>query len=180
MIVRSAAILLAALFSIASLASAQVDTTQPATTQPAGQTAAGVSLQVAGKVPTPLNLSMDQLAAMDHVTVTVKGHNGGEVSYRGVALVTILKAAGLSFEKMAAARAAAGMCVIVTGSDGYRVLFSMGELDPQFEDRSIILADTQDGNPLDAARGPLEIVAPNEAAHARWVHQVVSLTVAQP
>jgi DMSO/TMAO reductase YedYZ molybdopterin-dependent catalytic subunit len=173
MLARFATILLAALLS---LAPTQINAAQPSATQPSAPT----SLQVIGKVPTPLTLSMDQLAALDHVTVTAKNHKGDPVTYRGIPLVAILKAAGMSFDKMSAARAAAGMCVVVTGADGYKVVFSVAELDPQFEDRSIILADAQDGKPLDAAHGPLQIIAPDEAAHGRWVHQVVSLTVAQP
>jgi DMSO/TMAO reductase YedYZ molybdopterin-dependent catalytic subunit len=173
---KSAAIALSLLW-IASLAAAQVDATQPS---PAPATMPSGGLQVLGKVPHSLSLTFDQLAAMDHVTVTVKGREGDQLSYSGVPLEEILKSAGLEFGHMSTARAAAGMCVIVTGSDGYRVVYSMAELDSQFQKRLVVLADGRDGKPLDPTEGPLRIVAPDETVHARWVKQVISLTVAEP
>jgi DMSO/TMAO reductase YedYZ molybdopterin-dependent catalytic subunit len=165
---------LAAALALGAIESARADLSS-ATTASAGAAA----LDVGGKVPHFLHLSMADIAAMDHVTVSVTSGKS-TVSFSGVPLIALLKAAGLSFDQMKDARASADLCVIVGAADGYKVVFSLAELDPQFEDAQVILADQQNGRPIDAAHGPLRIVAPHEAAHARWVHQVTSLTVVQP
>ena len=65
--------------------------------------------------------------------------------------------------------------LLVEAADGYRVAFSLAEVDPAFSERDIILADKRDGKPLDAKEGPLRIVAPGDERPARWVRQVTAL-----
>lgn len=168
----------AAIISLSLMYTAPFVQADSAATQPS--TAPGAALQVLGKVPHPLSLSLDQLAAFDHVTVNVNDRKGNPVSYRGVPLEEILKAAGVQFGQMSTARSDAAMCLVVSAADGYKVLFSLAELDPQFQKHLVVLADEQNGKPLDPAFGPLRIIAPDEAVHARWVRQVLSLTVAEP
>ena len=67
----------------------------------------------------------------------------------------------------------------MTAHDGYRVLFALPELDPDFTDNSqqIILADTADGKPLGDKQGPVRIVVPQEKKGARWIRMVESIEV---
>jgi hypothetical protein len=44
--------------------------------------------------------------------------------------------------------------VVAEAADGYRVVFSLAELDPGIRDSDVIVADTLDGTPLDAKHGP--------------------------
>jgi DMSO/TMAO reductase YedYZ molybdopterin-dependent catalytic subunit len=171
---RFAAIILLVLCGISSRAAAEP------TTQPSTQPGDAVLLHVGGKVPHPLNLSLDQLVDLQHITETVADRKGNSLSYRGIPLEIILKLAGLKFGGMSTARAAAGMCLIAKGADGYKAVFSLAELDGQFRKSLVILADRENGKPFDSASGPLKIVAPDDAIHARWVHRVVSITVAEP
>jgi hypothetical protein len=67
--------------------------------------------------------------------------------------------------------------LIVEAADGYQAIFALPELDPAFTDRIILLADHKDGNSLSISEGPLRIVAPDEKRHARWVRQVIALTI---
>lgn len=67
--------------------------------------------------------------------------------------------------------------VVAEASDGYRVVFSLAELDSDFLDSEVIVADTLDGAPLGAKQGPFKIVAPREKWPARWVRMLKSLTV---
>ena len=69
------------------------------------------------------------------------------------------------------------MTVLVAGSDGYRVAFSLAELEPELTDRVILLADTKDGEPLPPREGPFRIIVPGEKRPARWVRQVSTVTV---
>ena len=67
--------------------------------------------------------------------------------------------------------------VVVTGADGYRVVFGIAELDPAFTDRVAILADRKDDAPLPANAAPFQLVITGEKRPARWVRQVVSIEV---
>ena len=67
--------------------------------------------------------------------------------------------------------------VVAEAEDGYRVVFSLAELDSGITDSDLIVADTMDGNPLGEKVGPLRIVAPHEKRPARWVRMLKSLTV---
>jgi hypothetical protein len=62
-------------------------------------------------------------------------------------------------------------------SDGYRVIFSLPELDADFQDSEVIVADTMNGAPLDDKAGPFRIVAPHDKRPARWIRMLRSLTV---
>ena len=60
---------------------------------------------------------------------------------------------------------------------GYKAVFALPEIDPAFTDRVIILADRRDRMRLTDKEGPWQIVVPGEKRQARWVRQVVALTV---
>ena len=62
-------------------------------------------------------------------------------------------------------------------ADGYKVVIALPELDPEFTDRVILLADKANGHPLDTKDGPFRIVVPGEKRMARWVRQVTTLKV---
>jgi hypothetical protein len=67
--------------------------------------------------------------------------------------------------------------VVAEASDGYRVIFSLPELDPGFTDAPVIVADSRDGSALDAHEGPLRLLAPRDKRPARWVRNLVRLSV---
>lgn len=67
--------------------------------------------------------------------------------------------------------------LLVEAADNYHAVFSLPELDDTYTDKVVILADMQDGKPLDAKNGPWQIVVPDEKKHARWVRQVTALKV---
>jgi hypothetical protein len=61
--------------------------------------------------------------------------------------------------------------------DGYRVVFSLAELDPGIQDSNVLVADKVDGHALDGKVGPLRLVAPLDKRPARWVRMVQSIRV---
>jgi len=67
--------------------------------------------------------------------------------------------------------------VRITASDNYTVVFALAEFDPGFSDRSIVLADQQDGQPLPENAAPFRIVIPGDTHPARWIRQVRSIEV---
>jgi DMSO/TMAO reductase YedYZ molybdopterin-dependent catalytic subunit len=65
--------------------------------------------------------------------------------------------------------------VIAQGGDGYRVAFTLAELDPLIGSKLAIIASQCDGKPLDAKDGPFRLVVPGEQRAARSVRQLVAL-----
>jgi hypothetical protein len=72
---------------------------------------------------------------------------------------------------------ALSLVVRITANDNYTVVFALAEFDPGFSDRSIILADHQDGQPLPDNAAPFRVVVPGDSHPARWVRQVRSIEV---
>ena len=144
---------------------------------PAAQLPTGVVLRVSGAVSQPLALSLQDLAAMPRTKVTATEHDN-TATYEGVALTEILQKAGAPLGKQLHGKALASY-VLVTAHDGYRVVFALPELDPDFNDTAqrIILADTINGKPLPDKQGPVRIVVPQEKRPARWIRMVESIEV---
>jgi len=159
-----AAVALAQLFATASF--------------PCAQTAApnAAELKVSGAVSTPLALTVADFKAMPRKTLTVVNpHDKKTEKYEGVALEEILHKAGVP-QGEALRGPAMATYVVAEGADGYRVVFSLAELDSGIADSEVLVADTMDGAPLGDKLGPFRLVAPHEKRPARWVRMLKSLT----
>ena len=66
--------------------------------------------------------------------------------------------------------------VTAVAADGYRVGFSLGEIDAKLGKVPILVADACDGKPLLAADGPVRLVVEGEQRAARSIRQLVGLT----
>lgn len=133
-------------------------------------------LSISGEVERPLKLTAVDLAKLPRRTVSAKDHGGKEASFEGVELGEVLKLAGVKFGEALRGKSLA-LFLVVDARDGYRAVFALPELDHAFTDRVILLADRRDGKPLTESEGPLRIVVPDEKRPARWVRQVISLTI---
>ena len=109
----------------------------------------------------------------------VNPHDKKKETYEGVALEELLRRAGATLGEQLRGRAMASH-VIAEGEDGYRVVFSLAELDSGILESEVIVADTVDGAPLMAQQGPFRLVAPHEKRPARWVRMLKSITVVGP
>jgi DMSO/TMAO reductase YedYZ molybdopterin-dependent catalytic subunit len=140
-------------------------------------TPAPAELRVAGDVSTTLVLTVADLNKMPRKTLSVMNpHDKKNETYEGVLLEEILRKAGVpQGEHLRGASLA--IYVTAEASDGYRVVFSLAELDSGILDSEIIVADTMDGAPLAATLGPFRLVAPHEKRPARWVRMLTSITV---
>ncbi len=137
--------------------------------------AAGLTLD--GEVQKPQQLTASDLEAMPATSVQVSfvtGHGEESASYTGVLLWTLLANAVTvdGPEKDAQLR----HTILVTGSDGYAVALAVGELDPKFEGKAVIVAYAKDGKPLDPADG-LRLVVPGDKHGGRAVRDVVHIEV---
>jgi hypothetical protein len=138
--------------------------------------AADALLRVAA-VGQVLALTLDDLARLPHADLTVVDpHDKVEHHYSGIPVRDLLAKVGAPLgEKLRGA--ALRLAVVVRARDGYATLFALAEFDDQFSDRTLLLADSEDGKPLSTTSGPLRIIAPGDKRAARWARMVTSIEV---
>jgi DMSO/TMAO reductase YedYZ molybdopterin-dependent catalytic subunit len=140
-------------------------------------TATAAELHISGAVSTPLVLTVADLKKMPRKTLAVVNpHDKKKETYEGVLFEEILHRAGVPQGDQLRGSSMATY-VIAEAEDGYRVVFSLAELDSGILESEVIVADTMDGAPLAAQQGPLRLVAPHEKRPARWVRMLKSIIV---
>jgi len=66
---------------------------------------------------------------------------------------------------------------VVTGTDGYQAVIAWGEIAPGFENKSVLVAYAQDGQPLSQADGMARLVVPGDQRGGRYVNNVRTITL---
>ncbi len=147
------------------------------TAQGTASASVAAELRIGGEVSTPLVLSVTDLKKLPRKTLSVVNPQDQKTErYEGVLVEELLKKAGVAQgEKLRGALMAT--YVVAEAEDGYRVVFSLAELDSGILDSDIIVADTMNGEPLAPKQGPFRLVAPHEKRPARWVRMLKSITV---
>jgi DMSO/TMAO reductase YedYZ molybdopterin-dependent catalytic subunit len=159
-----------------SLAAMLFTSAQTARAQGRGTLVAPIkTLVVTGDVPTSLLLQVDELKALPRTKVTVS-ESGKSVAYEGVLVAELLKKAGAPMGDALRGKALASY-VLARGSDGYEVLMSLVELDTDLTASTIIVADTVDGQSIDARNGPLRLIVPKDSHPSRSVRMLERLEV---
>jgi hypothetical protein len=127
--------------------------------------------------PFKVEMTAEVLKGLSRKTVTVHNpHANADETYEGVALSDVLARYGAPLGNDLRGKALA-YYVVATGSDGYKAVYSLAEVDPSFHPGDVIVADTMDGKPLDAHSGPLRLVATEDKRPARGVRNLVSIEV---
>ena len=129
---------------------------------------------VDGQVRQPHPWTLAELKALAPASAEVAymtGHGEEHGRFTGVPLWTLLGEAKLADEagKMPGLRHS----VLVTGRDGYSVMLSFGEVDPEFEGKAVLLAWQRDGKDLETP----QLVVPGDKRGGRYVHDVVRIEV---
>jgi DMSO/TMAO reductase YedYZ molybdopterin-dependent catalytic subunit len=138
--------------------------------------AAGVdTVAVTGAVHHPTTLTMDGLRALPAQTQTVTyGSDDGQQfhTYVGVTLADVVTAADPIVDG-ARKHPLLPVTVVATGADGYTAAFAWGELAPELARTPVLVAYTEDGQPLERAT----VVVPGDHEGARYVHDLTELRV---
>jgi Oxidoreductase molybdopterin binding domain len=114
------------------------------------------------------------LVALPHKTITVYNeHAKTNQTYSGVPLIDLLKPLGVPDKPHGKEFR---LYLVAEGSDGYQVVYSLGEITPDVHDATALVADTMDGKSI-ADDGPLKLVATGETRPARWVRNLVAIRV---
>jgi hypothetical protein len=122
------------------------------------------------------SFTADALKTLPHVTVTIFDHHtNAQETYSGVALIDLLAKLGVPHGATLRSKALADY-VVATGSDGYKSVVALAEIDPEFHPGQVIVADAMDGKPL-GATGPFRLIVSEDKRPARSVRNLVSLEV---
>ena len=113
-----------------------------------------------------IQFTFAEFAALPHIQITVK-----EQTFEGVPVYELLKKAGQPFGEQLRKGQLVKYAVFYA-HDGYRVLFALPEFDPAFTAARALVADRLNGKLLDAKKGPLWLVLPDEKTGARSVYML--------
>jgi hypothetical protein len=134
------------------------------------------SVQIVALDDTAITVTAGEMKNLPRTSVEVADRSGRVVKYSGVAVHQLLAKVNAPLGEEL--RGEALRCfVAIKAKDEYRVVFALCELDPAFTDRVVLLADEQDGKPLEEDIGPFQIIVPGEKRRARWVRQVDRIRV---
>jgi DMSO/TMAO reductase YedYZ molybdopterin-dependent catalytic subunit len=131
------------------------------------------SVAIGGQVQHPGPVTVADLQKLPATTVPVSfmtGKGSESATYTGALLWTVISTAA----PIDGPRKNAGLrhTYLVTASDGYAVALSEGEIDPNIEGKSVILAYEKDGKP-----SGIRLIVPGDKHGARAVHDVVKIDV---
>ena len=144
--------------------------------QQSGATAGALTVTADGHTQ---SFSSDEIKALPHQTVTVHNpHANTDETYSGVPLIDLLAKEGVPHGHDLRGKALS-QYVVATGSDGYKAVLALGEVDPDFHPGEVLVADQMDGKPLDAKAGPFRLVVTEDKRPARSVRNLVSIEVKQ-
>jgi hypothetical protein len=123
-----------------------------------------------------ITFSLSDFHSLPHVALTVhNSHTDATENYSGARLAELLSKVNAPLGKELRGKAMTSY-VVATGSDGYAVVLSLAEVDPEFHSGEIIVADQQHGHPL-GKDGPFRLIVSEDKRPARWVHNLVSITL---
>jgi hypothetical protein len=114
------------------------------------------------------------LAVLPHTSVTVFNiHAKVNQTYSGVPLIDLLIPLGVPAKPHGKDLR---LYLVAEGSDGYKAVYSVAEVNPDLHDATVIVAHSLDGKPIGDS-GPLLLVATGDKRPARWVRNLVAIRV---
>ena len=139
---------------------------------------AQADLQVSIDASTPRVFTLTQLQALPQVETDVTVRGGGVERWRGTPVTEVLKAAGLNLADNLGGGFVSRRVLAARSVDGYIAAFGLAEIDPRFGRRvPLVVWQGPEGVALAPHRGPLMLVAPDDARGSRGVRQLQSLSV---
>lgn len=159
---------LAVFLVAAAAASGQQPPSAPAAAAPAALT-----IQSGTKAE---SIPAEAFAKLPHKTLTVfNAHSKMSETYSGLPLNDLLARVDAPLGGQLHGKALATY-IVAQGSDGYRAVYSLAEVDPAFHGGEEIVADTLGGKPL-GKDGPYKLVNTEDKRPARWVRNLVLIVV---
>jgi len=130
-----------------------------------------------GEVNNPATYDKASLGRLPHssVNVTFLAKAGSQSSsFRGVLLWNLLMTAGIKSNRTRRGRF---QYVEVTATDCYQVVLALAELDPNFGGEQVLVADSQNGSPLEPGAGFARLIVPGDKFGGRDTYSVEKIEV---
>ena len=164
-----------ALFCLLFIACTQPAATAKAQAAPAHVfPAAASTLDLSGPDGRHITLTTEALQSLPQQTVRVHNpHTKADETYQGVGLSLLLARLDAPLGPKLRGNALS-MYVAAEGTDKYRAIYSLAEVDPAFHTGTVIVADREDGQPI-AKDGPFKLVNTEDKRPARWVRNLASI-----
>ena len=143
--------------------------------------APAADLTLKGLNGTTTTVSAANFASLPHESLTVTFH-GEKRTFEGVSMLELLRKVGAPWGDTLTGKELATV-VLVTARDGYRVAYSIGELDPGTARGKVLIADRADGKPLDGEDGPFQVVVEADfrpARSARMIERIELISLKPP
>jgi hypothetical protein len=135
-------------------------------------TAAAQSVIVRGPEGRIETVAAADIRAMHRASVTVA--YGDKATYSGALIGDLLDDVGAPSD-VRLHGPPVNQIVIVTGKDGFTTVLSLAETEKSFRDQPVILADEENGKPLDEKQGAYRLVIGGELKPARSVWGVIEI-----
>jgi hypothetical protein len=145
---------------------------------PLGLAAQAPALTLAGEFRRAGTLDTTALARFGVDTMS-RDSRGTVTTYRGITLWRLLTEQGIATDS-AVKNDALRKVVVATARDGYRIVFSVGELDPALGAARALIAWERDGKPFDPERGPFQLLINDARRPARNIYQLERLEIVTP
>jgi hypothetical protein len=142
-----------------------------------GSTAASTAIKPSLTLKSPDHdaVELSDLKSLPHISITVHNpHTNADETYSGVRLADLLAKIGAALGSNLRG-AALARYIVATGTDGYKAVLALAEVDPSFHPGEVIVADAMDGKPLDEHNGPFKLVVTEDKRPARAVRNLVSI-----
>ena len=139
--------------------------------------AQSANLTIDGHVAHAGALTLEQLKALPPVTVSLTfqtDHGPTTGTWTGALLLDVVKGAG-PIDSGNDKSAPLQHTILARGRDGYGVALAIGEIDPRFAGKQVIVAYLEGGKPME--NQTFRLVVPGDAHGGRSVNDLVSLTI---
>lgn len=152
---------------------------QPATPVVVAQDRFSPTVELTGLVQNPKTFTRDDLATYPSITLTVSfgaGQGFQTGRFTGVLLWDLLKEADVKVDP-ARNNDKLRKYVVLTATDGYEAIYSLGELDPDFGGEIVMIAYARDGQPLGPGEGMARSVVDTDKRGGRAVSNLARIEV---
>lgn len=142
---------------------------------PAGAEDTAASVALTGLNGEQASITVAELDTLPRVKISVDQH-GAIHAYEGALLGEVLAKVGVPRGKAIHGPEMADV-VIIEARDGYKVALDLAGTDASTRSDRVILADSMDGSPLEAEKGPFQLVVEGDLRPARAVRMVSAIKI---
>jgi DMSO/TMAO reductase YedYZ molybdopterin-dependent catalytic subunit len=137
------------------------------------------SFRITGQITEPRSYTLADIQALPAKEITLEytaANQPQKHTFKGVPLWDIISSAKPQFDANVK-NDSLRWVLQAQGSDGYAATFALGELDPNFGNKGVLVAYEQDGKPPSAEDGLMRLVVPGDVKGGRFVSALVTVIV---